>query len=89
MPPVEAMAAGTPVVATRSGAVVETVQDGKTGFLVDKNNAPALAEAILKLLENDEIRESMGRAGRKRAFEYFTWEQAADQTLQLYETLCN
>ncbi|MDJ0516700.1 MAG: glycosyltransferase [Trichodesmium sp. MO_231.B1] len=89
IPPVEAMAAGTPVVATRSGAVLETVQDGKTGFLVDKNNAPALADAILKLLGNDALRESMGRAGRQRAFEYFTWEQAADQTLQLYETLCN
>ncbi|MGD1704252.1 tetratricopeptide repeat protein [Dapis sp. BLCC M229] len=32
---------------------------------------------------------AMGRAGRQRAFEYFTWEQGADQTLQLYETLCN
>ncbi|MGD1713673.1 glycosyltransferase [Dapis sp. BLCC M172] len=68
---------------------METVQDGKTGFLVDKNNAPALADAILQLLENDDLRESMGRAGRERAFKYFTWEQAADQTLQLYKTLCN
>lgn len=89
IPPVESMAAGTPVVATRSGAIVETVQDGETGLLVEKNNAPALATAILQLLENDDLRESMGRAGRQRAFDYFTWERAADKTLQLYKTVCN
>ena len=86
--PVEAMAAGTPVVATRSGAVVETVQDGKTGLLVEKNNAPDLATAILRLLENDQLRESMGRAAQQRALQYFTWDRAADEMLQLYETLC-
>ncbi len=88
LPPLEAMAAGTPVVAARSGAVVETVQDGKTGFLVEKNNAPALAASILRLLENDDLRESMSRAARQRAWEYFTWDRTADAMLQLYETLC-
>ena len=71
LPPVEAMAAGTAVVATRSGATVETVQDGKTGLLVEKNNASALATAMLKLLKNDELRETMSRAARERALEYF------------------
>ena len=43
LPPVEAMAAGLPVVASRSGAVTETVVEGQTGFLVEKNNADELA----------------------------------------------
>ena len=88
LPPVEAMAAGTPVVATRSGAVVETIQDGKTGFLVEKNDAFSLAASMLKLLENDALRESMSRAARQRAWEYFTWDQTADTMLQLFETIC-
>ncbi|NET35113.1 MAG: tetratricopeptide repeat protein [Cyanothece sp. SIO1E1] len=88
IPPVEAMAAGTPVVATRSGAIVETVEHGKTGFLVAKNDAPALAAAILQLLEQDDLRVSMGQAARHRALTHFTWEQAADTTLQLYQALC-
>ncbi len=88
IPPVEAMAAGTPVVATKSGAVVETIQHGKTGFLVEKNDAPSLASAILKLLENDDLRESMGRAARKRAIECFTWDKSAETLLQLCENLC-
>ena len=87
MAPVEAMAAGTPVVATRSGALVETVQDGKTGLLVDKNDASTLATAILKLLENDELRESMSRAARQRALEYFTWDRTANLMLQLCKTI--
>jgi glycosyltransferase involved in cell wall biosynthesis/Tfp pilus assembly protein PilF len=88
IPPVEAMAAGTPVVATKSGAVVETVQHGKTGFLVNKNDAPALASALLQLLENDDLRESMGRAARKRAIECFSWDKSAETLLQLCEQLC-
>jgi glycosyltransferase involved in cell wall biosynthesis len=61
LPPVEAMAAGVPVVTSRSGTVTETVVDGKTGFLVEKNNAKELAEALLKLLNDEERREAMGR----------------------------
>ena len=65
LPPVEAMAAGLPVVTSRSGTVVETVVDGKTGYLVEKNNAEELAQALLTLLKDEESREAMGRAGRR------------------------
>ena len=77
LPPVEAMAAGTPVVASRSGAVVETVVDRETGFLVDKNDVRATAEAILRLLRDEPLRTMMGRAARQRALEKFTWDQVA------------
>jgi glycosyltransferase involved in cell wall biosynthesis len=87
LPPVEAMAAGTPVVASQSGGIVETVKDGETGLLVPKNDAPALARSLLELLENDTTRETMGRAARKRALGYFTWERVAKDLLKEYERL--
>jgi glycosyltransferase involved in cell wall biosynthesis len=86
--PVEAMAAGTPVVATRSGGILETMRDHETGFLVEKNDCHALAEAILKLLENDPLRESMGRAARKRAFQHFHWDTIVAAMYDRYQNLC-
>lgn len=87
IPPVEAMAAGVPVVATRSGAVVETVVDGKTGLLVDKYDAPALAAAMARLLEDAALRERMGTAGRQRVWRYFTWDRVAETLYRHYERL--
>ena len=62
------------MVTSRSGTVMETVVDGKTGYLVEKNNAAELAEALLVLLKDDERREAMGRAGRRRALGHFSWD---------------
>lgn len=88
IPPVEAMAAGVPVVATRSGAIPETVRDQYTGFLVNKNDAQGLADRILKLLRNDSLRETMGKAARSWAHEYFTWDQVAQKMYKRYVALC-
>jgi glycosyltransferase involved in cell wall biosynthesis len=88
LPPLEAMAAGVPVAASRSGAVVETVRDQSTGFLVEKNDAKGLAEALLKLLVDDDLREAMGRAARKRALEHFTWDRVAEKMHNRYRALC-
>jgi glycosyltransferase involved in cell wall biosynthesis len=88
LPPVEAMAAGVPVVASKAGAIVETVVDGETGILVEKNDPFALAQAILRLLEDDSLRETMGRAGRRRALQQFTWDKIARTTLERYYRLC-
>jgi glycosyltransferase involved in cell wall biosynthesis len=87
LPPVEAMAAGLPVVASRSGAVTETVVDGQTGFLVEKNDAEELAKALLVLLNDASLRETMGRAGRRRAFEHFSWLKVAEQMHARYDEL--
>ncbi len=87
--PVEAMAAGTPVIATRSGGIVETVKDLETGFLVEKNDSQALAEAILLLIRDDERREQMGRAARKRALRHFDWNAIVDGMYTRYQALCN
>ena len=88
IPPVEAMAAGTPVVASRSGAIPEIVKDKKTGFLVNKNDPDALAERILTLLRDDNLREDMGRAGRSWVRENFIWEKSARSMYRYYVDLC-
>jgi glycosyltransferase involved in cell wall biosynthesis len=87
IPVVEAMAAGSPVVASRSGGVVETVKDRDTGFIVEKNDPQQLAYMLLRLLEDDELREKMGRAGRERALAKFTWDIVADTMLTRYRSL--
>jgi glycosyltransferase involved in cell wall biosynthesis len=84
---VEAMASGAPVVASRSGGVVETVRNGETGFIVDKNNPQQMAQALLMLLEDDSLRESLGKAGRERALTYFTWDKVAEDMRQRYQML--
>jgi glycosyltransferase involved in cell wall biosynthesis len=87
IPLVEAMATGIPVIATRGGAFPEIVQDGKTGLLVPRGDAPALAEAILRLLEDGDLRRSMGEAGRRRALEKFSFDTVAENLLSEYRSL--
>ncbi len=61
----EALAASLPVIATRVGAIPESVQDGKTGLLVDAGNAEQLRQAIAWLLDHPEQRAEMGQQGRR------------------------
>jgi glycosyltransferase involved in cell wall biosynthesis len=87
IPPIEAMAAGVPVVATRSGAVPEMVKDRQTGFLVGKNDPRGLAEAILTLLHDDGLRAKMGRAARDWVHGNFTWDKIAAEMYECYSDL--
>ena len=67
----EYMAAGLPVVATDVGGNAEAVTDGVTGYIVPAGATEAFAEAVDKLLDDDELRRSMGVAGRRRCREAF------------------
>lgn len=89
IPIVEAMASGIPVIATRGGGFVEIVEEGKTGLLVERGNAPALADAMLRLLEDDNLRKSMGATGRQEALAKFSWERIAQDVLYRYSTICD
>ena len=75
---VEAMAAGKPVIATRSGGSEEIVVDRATGLLVPLKNPPRLADAIMKLLRTKDKAKKMGQRGRERAIELFTIEKYVD-----------
>jgi glycosyltransferase involved in cell wall biosynthesis len=80
---IEAMAAGLPVIGTRTGGMVEVVDDAVTGFLVPSNDPRALAAAICALLREPERAKAMGVAGRSRVLQHFTWERV----IASYETL--
>lgn len=82
--PVEAMAAGVPVIATNEGGLKETVVHGQTGYLIEAN-ANKIAEKI-NLLKNNDIRFKMSKQAKKRAKE-FTWEKAAHQTIKVFQSL--
>jgi glycosyltransferase involved in cell wall biosynthesis len=83
----EAMAAGLPVVATRVGGVPEVVVEGQTGILVPPRDPNALADALLTLLRDPNLRRRMGQAGRQRVQEYFSVDQMVSKTETLYEQL--
>lgn len=83
LPAAEAMACGTPVVATTGGALSEVV--GDAGILVPPRNADALAAAIRQLLNDKQAQRQMSEAGRQRVREQFNWEQAARRTLEVYQ----
>lgn len=88
MPVAEAMASGLPVVASRVGGVPELVEHDKTGLLVEPNNPTVLANAILHLLENRNLRLSMGQAARERALALFSCDRVVDALVQHYECIC-
>lgn len=85
LPAAEAMASGTPVVATTAGALGEIVEDGLSGLLVPPGQVAPLAEAIRTLLEDPQRCRTMGEAGARRIRERFNWQRTAQQTLELYE----
>jgi glycogen synthase len=80
----EAMGCETPVVASAVGGILEVVEDGKTGLLVPPAQPEALAAALGRVLGNPTLAREMGRAGRKRVEEKFSWASVAERTEQVY-----
>ena len=80
----EAMARGVPIVASKIGGVPDVVKDGENGLLVQPKDSEALADAIIYLLENEDVRERMGKNGRKKVEDY-SWEKIAEETEKVYK----
>jgi glycosyltransferase involved in cell wall biosynthesis len=77
----EAAACGTPVVASNSPGIRESIRDGETGYLVPHGDTQAMARALDRLAASPELVRALGEAGRRFA-ETFTWERAAAETEQ-------
>lgn len=84
----EAMACGTPVVASQVGGLAFLVQDGVTGYVVPDGEPDQLASRLETLIQDNELREKLGRQAQKYAHAY-AWENIAAQVLSMYESLMN
>jgi len=82
----EAMACGTPVVASQVGGLAFLVQDGVTGFTVPVDDPQLLAERLSQILCNPELRQRMGKNALMAAREY-AWEIIAQRVKEMYEQL--
>jgi len=83
----EAMASGTPVIASRLDGLPEVVRDGETGFLVTPGDVEELRDRIAQLLGDRTLAARMGARGRDLVLERFTWEACAQRCLAAYEEL--
>jgi D-inositol-3-phosphate glycosyltransferase len=80
----EAMACGTPVVASQVGGLAFLVQDGMTGFTVPVDDPQALADCLIQLIQDEGLRARMGRQAAAFAHDY-RWEVIAGRILKVYE----
>lgn len=85
--PLEAMAAGVPVIATAVGGQNDTVIDRFTGLHVAPKEPGAIAAALRELFADRALRLRLGAAGRRRAHERFTWDRIAAETVKVYRAL--
>jgi glycosyltransferase involved in cell wall biosynthesis len=81
----EAMALSRPVVASNVGGIPEMIQDGVTGLLVPPHDPPALAAAIVRLLRDHQLADTLGRAGHDLVHDRFCVQLMAKAVEELYE----
>jgi len=85
LPPLEAMACGTPVVTSNSSSIPEVV--GDAALMVDPHDVDGLSVAMERVLADKDLRADLRRKGLERA-KLFSWEEVASQTLQVYSEVC-
>ncbi len=85
----EAMAFGKPIIGSRIGGIPEQIEDGKTGFLFEMGNKKELAEKMVTLSGDSELRMAMGKAARAKLKREYSLQQHCAKLLQIYESLLN
>jgi len=78
-----------PIVVTDVGSIPEIVDDGVTGFIVPPRNTEALADAIVKLLEDEDLRKQMGESAYKKLKTDLSWDKIAEKTIEVYKKAIN
>jgi len=86
IPPLEAMASGVPTVVSNLSSLPEVV--GDAGVLIDPTSVDSIAEGLLKVISDTDLRQQMIVKGLERA-KMFTWENTARKTLEIIESLKN
>jgi glycosyltransferase involved in cell wall biosynthesis len=82
---IEAMASGTPVIASRVGAIPAVITHEQTGLLVEPGDTHGLARALDRLLGDPNLRHGLGQQGREHVRQHYTSRVMADQYLRMYE----
>ena len=77
MAPLEAMACAVPVIGSKVGGIKTSVVDGETGYLVPPRDPGTLSDRLLRLLSDERLGTCMGRVGRRRVEEHYTWQHVA------------
>src|SRR5947209_6259792 len=85
LPAIEAMACGVPLVTTTGGALPEVVgPSGESAMTVPPRDPGALAQQLIDVLNDDELKARLGAAGRRRVLDRFTWRRTAEGTAEHY-----
>ena len=87
LPTYEAAAVGLPIVATLSGGITEIVEHGRTGLLVARGDVGELAAAISHFLDEPALARAIGKAGRQRVLDRFTWNASTQRLAGMIEDL--
>lgn len=81
----EAMAAHTPVIATKKGGVLSVIKDKENGFLINSRNSKQVVEVANMLLDKEDLRKKIGDNAYKTVVENFTWDKIANQFENIYK----
>ena len=84
---VEAMASGTPVVASKSGGCVEIIENGVDGFLVEPGDTDEMAQAVETLLRNKGISDEFSKRGKEKVFREFSLEKTSGELISFYDEI--
>lgn len=83
----EAMAAGLPVIATSTGGIVDSVEEGETGYIVPPGDINLLQDRLDRLCSDEELRTNMGRNGRRLVSQRFSWERIVNELETVYSSV--
>jgi glycosyltransferase involved in cell wall biosynthesis len=84
---IEAQAANKPIVSTRVGGISDIVQEGETALLADVQDGDTFADHLLRLVEDDALRNQMGRTGRDHVLQRFSYQRLMNDMSALYHEL--
>ncbi len=89
MTTIEAMACGKPVVASKFGGIRNVISSGENGLLIDPSHLNEFADAMIRLLNDQQLAENMGKKGNKIIHRHFGWEAIAEKHIAFYEQFTN